>query len=80
VNAGLQAELTEEGDLKISGEFKPTALPQGARSVIQDLPEAPKVPQPQQAPPFSTEKKKGKSWLVREIDTDSSGSESGSTG
>jgi len=79
VNAGLRAELTEEGELKISGDFQKTVLPPGTTHTLHEVPQTPQVPQPQQSPPFSTEKKKGKSWLVTELDTDNRSSESGST-
>jgi len=73
VNAGLKAELTDEGELKISGEFKKQEFqPFGQK------PEAPKIPEPKMPQPFSMEKK-GKSWVVTELDRDSGSGEGNST-
>lgn len=72
VNAGLKAELTDEHELKISGEFQKSELPFGATHTLHELPKPPKPAQPKQNIPFNTEKiKKGKSWLVTELDRDS---------
>lgn len=73
-NAGMYAELTEEGELKIYGKPEKSPLPQGARSFISDLPKPPKIPVAEQ--PLETEKslKKGKQWLVTEVDSEGSSS------
>ena len=68
VQAGLKAELTDEGDLKISGEFVKSELPQNVRGYIQDVPKTPAPPEPQQQQPFAMDKKKKKSWLVTELE------------
>jgi len=70
--SGLDAELTDEGELKISGEFQEVVMPQGATHTLHEVPKPPKPPEPQQNVPFATDKmRKGKSWLVTEIDSDS---------
>lgn len=66
VEAGLDAEITDEGELKISGEFKPPEAPSRATGYIMP----PKVPQPKMPQPFSQEKmKKGKSFIVTELES-----------
>jgi DNA-directed RNA polymerase subunit RPC12/RpoP len=75
VNAGLSAELTDEGQLKISGTFAKPEFPSGATHVVTELPKPPAPPTPKTPQPFSQEKiKKGKSWIVTEVDRDSTGS------
>ena len=77
--AGLNAELTDEGELKISGDFQEPTMPQGATHTLHSVPQAPKPPEPKQNIPFSTEKvKKGKSWIVTEVNRDSTSSEGNS--
>ena len=67
--AGLNAELTDEGELKISGEFQEPKMPVGATHTLHEIPQAPKPPEPKQNIPFAQDKmKKGKSWLVTEVD------------
>jgi len=81
VQAGLKAELTDEGELKISGEFVKPELPIGATHTLHEVPQAPKPPEPKQNVPFSTDKiekgqtwlvtEKGQTWLVTEVNSDS---------
>lgn len=67
VEVGLKAELTDEGELKISGEFQKPEMPSKATAYI--MPKPPKVPEPKMSQPFSQEKmRKGKAWIVREVD------------
>ena len=67
VEAGLDAELTEEGELKISGTFEKPEVPSEATHYL--MPKPPKIPAPKMPQAFSQEKmQKGKSWLVRELD------------
>jgi len=69
VQAGLQAELTDEGELKISGTFVKAALPQGVSGYIHEVPKPPQPPEPQQSKPFAMDKKRvGKSYVVTELE------------
>lgn len=62
-NAGMQAELTDEGEVHISGKPKPVKPSQAYQ---------PKNPFEEENP-FAQEKsvKKGKSWIVTEVNSDS---------
>ena len=75
--AGLDAELTDEGALKISGEFEEQVMPQGTTHTLHEVPQAPKPPMPKQNVPFATDKvSKGKSWIVTELNQRRRGSKS----
>jgi hypothetical protein len=68
VEAGLNAELTDEGELKISGVFQKPEVPSQATGYL--MPKPPKAPEAQQSPPFAMDKikVKGKRWLVTEVE------------
>lgn len=67
VEAGLEAELTDEGDLKISGKFVKPEVPSQATGYL--MPKPPKSPEPKQQQPFAMDKvKKGKSYIVTELE------------
>jgi len=67
VEAGLEAELTDEGDLKVSGKFVKPEMPSQATGYL--MPKPPKPPEPKQQQPFAMDKlKKGKSYLVTEVE------------
>ena len=69
VEAGLKAELTDEGDLKVSGKFVKPEMSSQATAYL--MPKPPKAPVPKQQQPFAMDKtKKGKSWLVTEVKED----------
>jgi len=74
VEAGLTAELTDEGELKISGTFQKPEIPSEATHYL--MPKPPKVPEPKMPSPFSQEKIK-KSWIVHEVEENEPSNPSG---
>lgn len=58
VVAGLTAEITEEGELKISGKFVKPMLPPGTTHTLHQVPQTPEPPKPKMTRPFSMDKQR----------------------
>jgi len=59
VESGLTAQLTDQGELKISGVFKPRELPDNVTGLISERKRSPKIPDPQLPRAFAIDKNDG---------------------